>query len=379
MMNQLRTALILTSLSGIAWAEDQAAGQQITQAAQHSIQTAPTSNFSGQADFARLPIMPSQGDVAPAIVNFKAGTITNWHSHPHGQYLIVTEGEGRTQEWGKSIQTIHKGDTVWCPPNVKHWHGASDHRAMSHIAITPVATDGKSVTWLEKVDLPTHAKASTTSAKGETVQLSHKQLSLIPIAAFTATGNLEKLKPALIQGLENGLSVNEIKEVFAHQYAYAGFPRALNGMLTLKSLLEERQKQDIHDIQGTLPSMLPCDTDYYQLGIERLADLNKTPIEANRNPLFENFSPTMDYALKAHLFGYLFSQDNLSPVEREIVVVSTLSAFGDVNAQLRSHLRITQNLGIDAEQMQKIMNVLQQTIGNDRTHNAQSVLKQLAN
>ena len=146
MMNQLRTALILTSLSGIAWAEDQAAGQQITQAAQHSIQTAPTSNFSGQADFARLPIMPSQGDVAPAIVNFKAGTITNWHSHPHGQYLIVTEGEGRTQEWGKSIQTIHKGDTVWCPPNVKHWHGASDHRAMSHIAITPVATDGKSVT-----------------------------------------------------------------------------------------------------------------------------------------------------------------------------------------------------------------------------------------
>ena len=124
---------------------------------------------------------------------------------------------------------------------------------------------------------------------------------------------------------------------------------------------------------------MPSDTDYYQLGIERLADLNKTPIEANRNPLFENFSPTMDYALKAHLFGYLFSQDNLSPVEREIVVVSTLSAFGDVNAQLRSHLRITQNLGIDAAQMQKIMNVLQQTIGNDRTHNAQSVLKQLAN
>ncbi|MFC2998195.1 carboxymuconolactone decarboxylase family protein [Acinetobacter sichuanensis] len=376
MKYQVNALLVISSLFSVVWAEDKM-GQHITKADQHSIQAAPTSNFSGQADFSRLPIMPSQGDVAPAIVNFKAGTITNWHTHPHGQYLIVTEGEGRTQEWGKPIQTIHKGDTIWYPPNVKHWHGASEHGAMSHIAITPVATDGKSVTWLEKVDLPIHAKTLATSAKAETVQLSSKQLSLIPIAAFSATGDLEKLKTALIQGLENGLSINEIKQVFAHQYAYAGFPRALNGMLTFKSLLEERQKQDIHDIQGAQPSTLASGTDYYQLGIERLADLNKTSIEANRNPLFENFSPTMDYALKAHLFGYLFSQDNLSPVEREIVVVSTLSAMGDVNAQLRSHLRITRNLGVDAAQMQKIMNALQQTIGRDLANNAENVLKQL--
>lgn len=376
MKYQVNALLVISSLFSVVWAEDKM-GQHITKADQHSIQAAPTSNFSGQADFTRLPIMPSQGDVAPAIVNFEAGTISNWHTHPHGQYLIVTEGEGRTQEWGKPIQTIHKGDTIWCPPNVKHWHGASEHRAMSHLAITPVATDGKSVTWLEKVDLPTQTKALATSAKAETVQLSSKQLSLIPIAAFTATGDLEKLKTALIQGLENGLSVNEIKQVFAHQYAYAGFPRALNGMLTFKSLLDERQKQGIHDIQGAQPSTLASGTDYYQLGIERLADLNKTPIEANRQPLFENFSPTMDYALKAHLFGYLFSQDNLSPVEREIVVVSTLSAMGDVNAQLRSHLRITRNLGVDTAQMQKIMNALQQVIGGDLANNAQDVLQQL--
>ena len=112
------------------------------------------------------------------------------------------------------------------------------------------------------------------------------------------------------------------------------------------SLLEERQKQGIKEIQGALPSTLPRGTDYYQLGIKRLAYLNKSSIEDNTQPLFENFSPTMDYALKAHLFGYLFSRDNLAPLEREIVVVSTLSALGDVNAQLRSHLRITRNLGM---------------------------------
>lgn len=376
MKHQVNALLVMSSLSGMVWADDKI-GQQITPASQHELSQAPVSNFSGKANFARYPVMPSQGDVAPAIVNFEAGTITNWHTHPQGQYLIVTEGEGRTQEWGKPIQTIHKGDTIWCPPNVKHWHGASEHSAMSHIAITPVATDGKSVTWLEKVDLPKKVKPLATNAKAETVQLNTKQLSLVPIAAFTATGDLEKLKPALIKGLENGLTVNEIKEVFAHQYAYAGFPRALNGMLTFKSLLEERKKQGIKDIQGAMPTPLPNSTDYYRLGIERLAYLNKTSIQDNSKPLFENFSPTMDYALKAHLFGYLFSRDNLPPLEREIIVVSTLSALGDVNAQLRSHLRITQNLGVDSVQMQKIINTLQQAVGRDLANNAQSVLKQL--
>jgi quercetin dioxygenase-like cupin family protein len=376
MKHQINALLVMSSLSGMVWAEEKM-GQQITSANQHELSQAPTSNFSGKANFVRYPVMPSQGDVAPAIVNFEAGTITNWHTHPQGQYLIVTEGEGRTQEWGKPIQTIHKGDTIWCPPNVKHWHGASEHSAMSHIAMTPVATDGKSVTWLERVDLPTQTKPLHTPAKAETVKLSTKQLSLIPIAAFTATGDLEKLKPALIKGLENGLTVNEIKEVFAHQYAYAGFPRALNGTLTFKSLLEERQKQGIKDIQGALPSTLPRGTDYYQLGIEQLADLNKTSIEESSKPLVENFSPTMDYALKAHLFGYLFSQDNLTPLEREIVVVSTLSAMGDVNAQLRSHLRITRNLGVDATQMQKIISILQQAVGRGLANNAKDVLQQL--
>lgn len=372
----LKAALILTSLSGHVLAEEQAR-QQITKVNQQVSQQAPANNFSGQANFSRFPVMPSQGNVAPAIVNFAAGTITNWHIHPQGQYLIVTEGEGRTQEWGKPIQTIHKGDTIWCPPGVKHWHGASEHSPMSHIAISPVATDGKSATWLERVNLPIQPQASVQSKANSPVVLSQRQLSLIPIAAFNATGNLEQLKTALIQALESGLTVNEIKELFAHQYAYAGFPRALNGMLTFKSLLEEREKQGIKDIQGAMPSNLPSNTDYYQLGIERLAYLNKTSIEANTKPLFDNFSPTMDYALKAHLFGYLFSRDNLSPLERELAVVSTLSAFGDVNAQLRSHLRITRNLGVDQTQMQKIISTLRQAIGDDLAKNAQGVLQQL--
>jgi 4-carboxymuconolactone decarboxylase len=339
--------------------------------------------FTGSAAFSRFPVMPADGSVAPAIVKFEPGAYTNWHIHPAGQYLIVVEGEGRTQQWGKPIQQIHKGDLVWCPPGVKHWHGASAHTGMTHIAISPVPKGDEKVTWLEKVELPQQEKTDhknvTKPQEKSTVPivLTQKQLSLIPIAAFTATGNIEQLKPALIKGLESGLSVNEIKEAFAHQYAYAGFPRSLNGMLAFRDLLEQRQQQGIQDVQGATPTALVSDTNYYQLGNETLAYLNKIPLEKSSQPLFDNFSPTMDHALKAHLFGYLFSRDNLGYLERELVVVSTLSALGDVNAQLTSHLRITRNLGIDQTQMQRIMKTLGKEVDPAVARNAQNVLQQL--
>ena len=249
---------------------------------------------------------------------------------------------------------------------------------MTHIALSPVSKDNQQVTWLEKVELPkVTATKKTPAQKIAQGELTPKQLSLIPIAAFTATGNIERLKPALIKGLENGLSANEIKEALAHQYAYAGFPRSLNGLLAFKSLLEQRQQQGIQYAEGSAPSSLASDTNYYQLGSETLAYLNQTHLDQSAKPLFDNFSPTIDHALKAHLFGYLFSRDNLGYLERELVVVSTLAALGDVNAQLTSHLRITRNLGVDNTQMQRIMKTLEQDVDPAVARNAQQVLQQL--
>lgn len=360
-------------LSAIAVADDHHEKQHITEADKLTVQEAPANNFSGKAVFARYPVMPSSGNVAPAIVTFEKNAVTNWHVHTEGQYLIVTEGEGRIQEWGKPVKTIKKGDVIWCPPNVKHWHGASPYSSMTHIAISPVAKDGKSVTWLEKVDLPVEKEVAVPLAENSVV-LTQKQLNLIPIAAFTATGNLEKLRPALIAGLDSGLTVNEIKEALVHQYAYAGFPRSLNGLLTLREVLEKRKLIDVQYPEGEMPSNLSKNTDYYQLGTETLSYLSKAPAD---QPLLNNFSPAIDYALKAHLFGYLFSRDNLSYVNRELVTISTLSALGNVNNQLRSHLKIAGNLGLDQHQMQKVIETLKTNVGTDVGINTQNVLKQL--
>nr|WP_085728512.1 cupin domain-containing protein [Pseudomonas sp. R37(2017)] len=88
--------------------------------------------------------------VSGATVTFEPGARTAWHTHPLGQTLIVTAGSGLVQELGQPVRSIKPGDTVWIPPNVKHWHGATATTAMTHIAIAEVL-DGKVVDWMEQV------------------------------------------------------------------------------------------------------------------------------------------------------------------------------------------------------------------------------------
>lgn len=85
-----------------------------------------------------------------ALVTFEPGARSAWHTHPAAQRLYVVSGVGLTQERGKPVQAIRHGDVVWCPPGVKHWHGASPSTAMTHLAVTGTL-DGKNVNWMEKV------------------------------------------------------------------------------------------------------------------------------------------------------------------------------------------------------------------------------------
>lgn len=89
--------------------------------------------------------------VGGATVTFQPGARTAWHTHPLGQTLLVTSGSGWVQKEGEAKQSINPGDIVWIAPGEKHWHGASDSTAMSHIAIAE-SQDGTPVTWLELVE-----------------------------------------------------------------------------------------------------------------------------------------------------------------------------------------------------------------------------------
>ena len=89
-------------------------------------------------------------NIAMGNVTFEPGARTNWHYHPGGQILLVTEGKGLYQEKGKSAEVIEKGDVMKCPPNTAHWHGATPTDTMVHMAIS-LNTDEGSAVWLDKV------------------------------------------------------------------------------------------------------------------------------------------------------------------------------------------------------------------------------------
>lgn len=110
----------------------------------------PTEYFTGDVWVQPLFESPGSSPVSGASVTFEPGARSAWHTHPRGQTLIVTSGVGWTQCEGEPKQEIRPGDVVTCPPNRKHWHGATDTTAMTHIAIQE-SKDGKAVEWLEYV------------------------------------------------------------------------------------------------------------------------------------------------------------------------------------------------------------------------------------
>ncbi|WCM90969.1 (R)-mandelonitrile lyase [Acidovorax sp. NCPPB 3576] len=126
------------------------AGQSVTRAGAHASAAGPESFFTGRVRVD--PLWPASAGISAsgAHVTFEPGARSAWHTHPAGQQLVVVSGMGRTQVWGQPMQELRPGDVVWCPPGIKHWHGASPTTAMTHLAVTGTR-DGKSVEWMEKV------------------------------------------------------------------------------------------------------------------------------------------------------------------------------------------------------------------------------------
>ena len=97
---------------------------------------------------------PKNCAVFMANVTFEPGCRNNWHIHHAksggGQILLCVDGEGWYQEEGKSAQSLHPGDVVVIPPEVKHWHGAKANSWFSHLAIECPGEE-TSNEWLEAV------------------------------------------------------------------------------------------------------------------------------------------------------------------------------------------------------------------------------------
>lgn len=150
MFKNLALVLVPLLFASAATAQEGKSLMEISRKADQKVVQGPDEYFTGKATITGQFQRPAPSRVTGAIVRFEPGARTAWHSHPLGQTLIVTEGVGWTQIEGGPKLEFQAGDIMWCPPEHKHWHGATPHQAMTHIAIQE-AKDGKNVTWMEKV------------------------------------------------------------------------------------------------------------------------------------------------------------------------------------------------------------------------------------
>jgi alkylhydroperoxidase/carboxymuconolactone decarboxylase family protein YurZ len=206
--------------------------------------------------------------------------------------------------------------------------------------------------------------------------LSAAQRAIAPIAAFAARGDLPRLAAAINQGLDAGLTINELKEVLVQLYAYAGFPRSLNALGELMKALDARSKVGIVDEPGPTPSQpIPTGETLLAVGTANQTRLVGSPV---KGALFE-FAPEIDLFLKTHLFGDVFERDNLDWQSREIATVSMLAALGGVESQLQAHLRISMNIGLTTRQLRQLSEVLAERVGAEVARQADDALDGLLN
>lgn len=338
---------------------------------------APTDHFTGRVRVVRLSPAGDDINAATAYVTFEPGARSAWHVHPRGQYLAVTAGEGLTQQWGQAAQRIRPGDLVWCPPGVKHWHGAVLTTSMTHLAVTGTA-DGKSVRWMEEVNDTTYGAAATLGNAREgrepkPAQLSARQQAISLIAACMATSDLPGLREALHEGLDAGLTISEAKEVLVQLYAYAGFPRSLNALAELMQVVDARKQLGIKDAPGREPGRaVPVGEALVAVGTANQTQISGGPVGG---PVFD-FAPVINRFLQTHLFGDIFARDNLDWPSRELATLGALAATPGVEPQLRSHMAAGLRVGLTVEQLRHLAEVLTARVDAAAGERARAALTQ---
>jgi fermentation-respiration switch protein FrsA (DUF1100 family)/alkylhydroperoxidase/carboxymuconolactone decarboxylase family protein YurZ len=204
--------------------------------------------------------------------------------------------------------------------------------------------------------------------------LDGKQQKIVSIAAFTAKGDLVNLKTALNEGLDVGLTVNEIKEVLVHTYAYCGFPRAIRGLQTFMSVLDERKAKGINDSRGREASPVKDSRDKYERGKDILSELSGVKAEGRPQTGYAAFSPEIETFLKEHLFADIFERDVLTYAERELVTVSVIASIGKAEPMLQGHIGLALNAGITPNQLKQLVNLIEMNTGKQEADAAKTVL-----
>lgn len=335
----------------------------------------PNPHFTGEVWLAPLS-EHRELNVPMFNVTFAPGCRNSWHSHKGGQILIATAGIGYYQEKGQPARRLFPGDIVEIAPDVVHWHGAAPDSWFAHVAIE-CNPQTNAALWLDPVSDEQYREATTERLYAEANKvLTAREQAIVAVASYTGKGDLEHLKPALSQALEAGMTVNQVNEVLIHAYAYCGFPRSLRAIQTFMQVVDERKARGIDDPVGQEATVIENDRSRYERGRDILAEISGISVDAPKAG-YAVFAPTVERFLKEHLFADLFERDLLTYRERELTTVSVLAGVGGVEPMASGHMAICLHLGITAEQLSALFDIVETNLGKTYSEPLRGVLNQL--
>ena len=203
--------------------------------------------------------------------------------------------------------------------------------------------------------------------------LSSQQQAIPLIAAFMATSDMPHLNAALNQGLDAGLTISETREILVQLYAYVGFPRSLNALNELMTVVQARKQRGVNDAPGREPGRaIPTGDELLAAGTANQTRISGGPV---KGPVFE-FAPVINRFLQTHLFGDIFERDNLDWQSRELATIGALAATPGVEPQLRSHMAASLRVGLSAAQLHEVTQLLKQHGDEQTAERAKTALTQ---
>ncbi len=368
--------------------------------------------FTGQAFLA--PLTQNKDLNCPILnVTFEPGCRNNWHSHTHGQILIVVDGKGYYQAIGEPARMLLPGDIVEIPYNVVHWHGASPDSWFSHLAIETNPEDNK-VTWLKEVDDEQYAKA-TAASKNISVTLTeaalknHEELwpnykskatqtdpELIEIfdnwafdevvnhgnidtktrvmmimGSCIAQGALTEYKMFVNAALNVGVSPVEVKEVLYQSVPYVGIAKVID-FINVTNEIFSRNGIDL-PLEGqsaTTPESR------YEKGLALQKAIFGDMIDKMYETSPKNQLHIQKY-LSANCFGDYLTRTGLDVKTRELLTYSMLISMGGTESQVKGHIQGNVNVGNNKETLLSVTTQLLPYIGYPRTLNALKCLNEV--
>jgi 4-carboxymuconolactone decarboxylase len=380
-----RFTVMLTAMALLASASLDAQRLSIARGGSRPVNSAPAEHFTGAVRVDML-FEPRDGSHASGgSVTFEPGARTAWHSHPGGQILIITAGIGRVQRWGDPIEEVRAGDVVRIPPGEKHWHGASPHASMTHIAISE-ASEGTAVRWMEKVsDEQYNGVPSASDGRASTPQpqspsapqpqplnsqpgparpsgplqqkiapglatltddvlygdvwkrpeLSPRDRSLVTVSVLIATGKPAQLAGHLGRALDNGLQPGEASGLLAHLAIYCGWPSVVSAL-------------DVYDQVYTARNV---DTAALRTLGPRLPGPASDAARARAlNGELGAVAPKFVQLTNDVVFDNLWRRSDLTLRDRSLVTIVALAAMGD-DDQLEFYLRRRMESGLTRAQI----------------------------